>query len=401
MAAKKNNLPAIEGGEPVRPEFLPFYRPAIGDDDVEAVGRALRSGWLTMGPETERFETALKEYLGVRHVAPVNSCSAAMFLALKALDIGTGDEVITSALTFASTVHAIVHAGATPVLADIENETFGPSPQDIRRRATDRTRVIMPVHFGGQACRIDEICSHADSAGLRVVEDAAHSFGAVFDNRKLGRFGDATTFSFYATKNMTSGEGGCLATDDDDIAERFRRLSYHGMSRDSWERYTERGSWYYEVETAGYKHNMSDILSALGMSQLRKVDRLLAERATVAGQLAEGLSESPFVELPQTRDGNTHTWHLFVILLKLENLTIDRQQFTKALAAENIGSSVHFIPVYKHPFFKPYLRGDTFPVCDNYYSRCISLPIFPGMREEDVSDVVRAIDRIASFYAKT
>ncbi len=393
--------PALEGGPPVRESLLPFYRVPIEEADIAEVAETLRSGWLTLGPKTEAFEIAIASYLGVKHAIAVSSCSEAIFLALKALGLGPGDEVITSGLTFASTVHAIIHTGASPILADIEDETFGLSLEAVEERVTPRTRVLLPVHFGGQACRIDEICAIAKKYGLRVVEDAAHAFGASYRDAKIGAFGDAATFSFYATKNLTTGEGGCAAVNDDELARDIRRLSYHGMSRDSWERYADRGSWHYEVAESGYKCNLNDILSSLGLSQLRRIESLLDRRAKIAGKFFELLKSSPFYDLPRVRQGNRHTWHLFVIRLKLERLRVDRDYFTKALAAENIGCSVHFIPIYKHPFFESYRDPESrFPVCEDYFSRCISLPIYPDMKDDDVHDVVEALDKLASYYAK-
>ncbi|NIM19611.1 MAG: aminotransferase class I/II-fold pyridoxal phosphate-dependent enzyme [Candidatus Latescibacteria bacterium] len=397
----QKHKPALDGGTPVRDTFLPFYRAPIDDEDIECVAETLRSGWLTVGPKTEEFEAAIESYLGVKHAIVLSSCSEAMFLALKALGVGPGDEVITSALTFASTVHAIIHTGAIPVLTDIEEETFGPSPAEIKKRITHRTKAIMPVHFGGQACRIDDICAIADEKSLAVVEDAAHGFGAAYKGVKVGAFGDATAFSFYATKNLTTGEGGCLTVQDERFESKLRCLLYHGMSRDSWERYTDRGSWSYKVEVPGYKCNLNDILSSLGLSQLRKVDKQLERRAEVAHKYMMHLQTSPIFELPKVRDGNLHTWHLFVVRLNLEKLTVDRDHFTKALAAENIGCSVHFIPVYVHPFFVPYKSSnDRFPACEDYFSRCISLPIYPGMEDGDVQDVVEALNKVASYYTK-
>ena len=401
MGHSQKDLPAIEGGAPVRKSVLPFFRPTIDETDVASVTETVRSGWLTLGPVTETLETEIARYLGARHVVAVSSCSAAMFLALKAMGVGPDDEVVTSALTFASTVHAVIHTGAKPVLADIDPESFCVAPEEIEKKITPRTRAIVPVHFGGQACRIDEILELARTRGIRVLEDAAHSFGASVGGRKLGSFGDAVAFSFYATKNITTGEGGCLVTADERFADRVRLLSYHGMSHDTWARYADRGSWYYEVSVPGYKYNMSDVLSSLGLSQLRKLDAMLSRRRELAARFEKLLGSSRFFELPREETGNRHTWHLFVLRLKRGALHIDRDAFTRALAAENIGCSVHFIPIYAHPFFQPYLAaGDRFPVCEDYFSRCISLPLFPSMTDSDVDDVVRALERIATYYAR-
>jgi len=395
------SLPAIEGGTPVRDSFLPFCRAPIDDGDIARVAETLRSGWLTIGPKTDEFEKLLAAYLGVPYVIAVSSCSEAMFLALKALSIGPGDEVITSTLTFASTVHSILHNGAVPVLADIEEETFGADPREIEKKITPKTKAVLPVHFGGQACRIDEIRDIASRNGLVVVEDAAHAFGASYRGEKIGRFGDATAFSFYATKNLTTGEGGCISMSDGGLEKELRRLSYHGMSRDSWERYSDRGSWYYEVEVPGYKCNLNDILASLGVSQLGKFDEIERRRNEIAAKYKELLASSPYFELPRVRDGNVHTWHLFVVRLNLDTIKVDRDAFVRALAAENIGCSVHFIPIHMHPFFGPYGKeSDRFPVCDEYFTRCISLPIYPDMREGDVRQVVDALDKLASYYAK-
>jgi dTDP-4-amino-4,6-dideoxygalactose transaminase len=395
------SIPASEGGTPVRDSFLPFCRAPIDDGDIERMAETLRSGWLTIGPKTEEFEKLLSAYLEVPYVVAVSSCSEAMFLSLKALSVGPGDEVITSTLTFASTVHAVIHAGAVPVLADIEEETFGLDPREVERKITSKTKAVLPVHFGGQACRIEEIRRIASRRGLIVVEDAAHSFGAAYRGQKIGRFGDATAFSFYATKNLTTGEGGCVSMTDEKLERELRRLSYHGMSRDSWERYSDRGSWYYQVEVPGYKSNLNDILASLGVSQLEKFDALQRRRSEIAAEYLDLLGSSPFFEMPGVREGNLHTWHLFVVRLNPDRITVDRDKFIRALAAENIGSSVHFIPVHEHPFYEPYRKeGDRFPVCDEYFTRCISLPIYPDMRDGDVRQVVDALYKLASYYAK-
>jgi dTDP-4-amino-4,6-dideoxygalactose transaminase len=396
------SIPAIEDGIPIRDSFLPFCRAPIDDRDIEEVAEALRSGWLTIGPKTEEFERRLAGHLGVPYVIGVSSCSEAMFLSLKALAIGPGDEVITSSLTFASTVHSILHIGATPVIVDIEDETCGPDPKEIERRINSKTKAILPVHFGGQACRIEEICEIASHKDLIVVEDAAHAFGAAYRDKKIGCFGNATAFSFYATKNLTTGEGGCITTTDAELDKELRRLSYHGMSRDSWERYSDRGSWYYEVEVPGYKSNLNDILASLGLSQLEKFDKIQKRRTDVAEMYLELLESSPFLELPRVREGNLHNWHLFVIRLNLDTITVDRDHFVRALAAENIGCSVHFIPIHMHPFFDRYRKKNHhYPKCDSYFNRCISLPIYPNMRDGDVQDVVDALNKLGYHYAKT
>ncbi len=391
--------PAIAGGTPVRSQPLPFFRAAVGEDDIAGVADALRSGWLTSGPRALELENRLRDYLGTAHAIAVSSCSEAMLIGLRALGVGPGDEVITSPITFASTVHAIIHNGATPVLADIETETFGVDPVDVERRITPRTKAILPVHFGGQACRIEEIVALAQRRGLDVLEDAAHSFGARAGGRLLGGFGRATAFSFYATKNLTTAEGGALTTDDDALAQRLRLLGYHGMSRDSWSRYSDKGSWFYQVEIPGFKCNLSDVHAALGLTQLAKIDALLEKRRAAADALTGALAGCAAIELPRERAGNWHTWHLYVIRLRLEALRIGRDEFIQALRAEKIGSSVHFIPIHHHPFFRGYLgEAPGLARSDDYYSRCISLPIFPDMTADDIRDVAESVQRIVDYF---
>ena len=384
----------------MRSQPLPFYSAPIDESDIQRVVEALRSGWLTMGPRTEEFEKAVASYVGADHGVAVSSCSEAMFLALKALGVGPGDEVVTSCNTFASTVHGIIHCGATPVLADIEHDTFGPDPASIESVMTERTRVIMPVHFGGQACRIAAITDLARKRGVQVVEDAAHSFGATANGVAVGSIGDATAFSFYATKNFTSAEGGAVTTNSAETAEAVRRLSYHGMSRDSWTRHSDKGSWYYEITTPGYKCNLNDVLASLGLSQLSRIDTLLEDRREVSAALSAALSGLPAVTMPVEAEGNRHTWHLYVIRIDTNALTIDRDRFSRALAEEGIGNSVHFIPVYRHPFFAEYGADvSRFVECEAYFASCLSLPIFPGMSRADVADVATAIERIVRHYA--
>ncbi|HXV12883.1 MAG TPA: DegT/DnrJ/EryC1/StrS family aminotransferase [Candidatus Krumholzibacteria bacterium] len=399
MSVSRSSLPAIAGGTPVRSKPLPFFRAAVDEGDVAAVAETLRSGWLTSGPKAVELEKRLGEYLGTSHTIAVSSCSEAMFLCMKALGVGPGDEVITSPITFASTVHAILHNGATPVLADIEHDTFGVDPGAVRACVSSRTKAIMPVHFGGQACRIEDVLALADPAGIPVVEDAAHSFGARVHGRLLGGFGRATAFSFYATKNLTTAEGGAITTEDEVLAQRLRLLGYHGMSRDSWSRYSDKGSWYYQVQIPGYKCNLSDLHAALGLTQLAKIDLLLERRRAVADALTRALGACAAIDLPREYPGYWHTWHLYVIRVRPEALRIARDEFIQALRAENVGTSVHFIPIHRHPFFAPYLRpGQAFPAADDYYARCISLPIFPDMTDDDVRDVGEAVTRIAEHF---
>ena len=386
---------------PVRNAFLPFSQPDIGQAEIDEVVDTLRSGWITSGPKTKEFERRFAEYVGARHAIAVNSCTAALHIALAAAGIGPGDEVITSPLTFCSTANVIVHLGGTPVFADI-GEDHNIDPSEIERRITPRTKAIIPVHYSGQPCRMDKILACARNHNLPVIEDAAHAVGAKYRGRMIGTIGDVTAFSFYAIKNMTTGEGGMITTDDDELAERMRLLSLHGISKDAWKRYTSEGSWYYEVIYAGYKYNMTDIQAALGIHQLARLEQFLKVRSKYVAMYNEAFGEMPEIQTPIAHTDVRHAWHLYVIQLDLERLVINRAQFIEALRAENIGTSVHFIPVHLHPYYRQtfgHKRGD-FPSAERIYDRIVSLPLYPKMTEEDVGDVTAAVNKVVRQHRK-
>ena len=392
---------------PIRTNFLPFALPSIGEEEIAEVVDSLRSGWITSGPKVKRFEADFAQYVGCDHAIAVSSCTGALHIALTALCIGPGDEVIVPTLTFCSTANVVVHVGATPVLVDVGSD-FNVRPDDIERAITPRTKAIVLVHFSGQACDLTAIYEIARRYDLPVVEDAAHAIGTEYDGRKLGNayFSQkcglkkhAVCFSFYATKNMTTGEGGMIATSDDDLAERMRLLSLHGMSRDAWKRYTGSGSWYYEILAAGYKDNMTDVQAALGIHQLKKLDGFIATRARYAQIYSEAFALLPEIATPEVATGQRHAWHLYVIQVMLDRIEIDRAQFIQELRARNIGTSVHFIPVHLHPYYQEkfgYRRGD-FKQAEQLYDRIVSLPLYPGMTDEDVHDVVRAVQDVVGL----
>ncbi|MCU0610668.1 MAG: DegT/DnrJ/EryC1/StrS family aminotransferase [Candidatus Eisenbacteria bacterium] len=393
---------------PLRDALLPFSIPSIGDEEIEEVVATLRSGWLTTGPRTRRFEAAFGEYVGSRHAMAVNSGTGAMHIALTALGIGSGDEVIVPTFTFCSTAHVVAQTGATPVLVEVGDD-FGIDPEAVACAITPLTKAIMPVHYGGQSCDLAQLYEIAARHDLAVIEDAAHSVGADYHGLRLGSDRLApegvrrvTAFSFYANKNMTTGEGGMISTADDDLAGRMRLLTLHGMSHDGWDRKEGRSGWYYEVLAAGFKYNMSDIQAAIGIHQLAKLDGFTAARRRIASLYDEGLAGTSGILLPIRHPDRTHAYHLYVIRLDLEMLTVDRARFVDELRAMNIGSSVHFIPVHLHPYYREefgYHPGD-FPVAERLYSQVISLPMFPQMTENDVADVLAAISRILEKYRK-
>jgi dTDP-4-amino-4,6-dideoxygalactose transaminase len=379
-----------------REDFLPYNLPDISDVEIDAVVETLRSGWLAPGPRVKAFEAAFAAYTGAKHAIALDSATAGMHLALVARGIGPGDEVITTPTTFAATVNTIIHAGATPVLADIRIDDYCIDPEAIARAITPRTRAIMPVHHAGSACRMDEVLAIARRHGLAVIEDAAHALGTYIGGRSVGVFGDATVFSFYPTKNVTSGRGGMLTTDDDALAERCRILSLHGMSNDAWDRYTERGSWAYQVLAPGYNYAMSDFQAALGHAQFSRLDEFQRVRRQLAGLLSERLGRLPQLVLPIEREGTTHAWHLYVVRLRPEPRTITRDEFIVAMKERGIGTSVHFIPIHHHPYYREtygWAPGD-FPVADQAFETMVSLPLYTRMTEAEVDRVASAVEEI-------
>jgi dTDP-4-amino-4,6-dideoxygalactose transaminase len=377
-------------------DFLPYNLPDISDAEIDAVTDMLRSGWLAPGPRVKAFEEEFAAFAGTKHAIALDSATAGMHLALVALEIGPGDEVITSPTTFAASVNVIIHAGATPVLADIRIDDYCIDPEAIERAITPRTKAILPVHHGGSACRMEQIVDVARRHDLAIVEDAAHGLGTYIGGRHLGGFGDVTIFSFYPTKNVTSGRGGMLTTDDDALAERCRLLSLHGMSNDAWDRYTARGSWAYQVLAAGYNYTMSDFQAALGHAQFRRLDEFQQRRTAIALEFNRQFREVPELELPIEREGTTHAWHLYVVRLRPDALTINRDQFIVEMKERGIGTSVHFIPIHHHPYYRErygWAPGD-FPVADEAFETMVSLPLYTRMDDAAVERVVAAVEDI-------
>jgi dTDP-4-amino-4,6-dideoxygalactose transaminase len=386
-------------------EFIPFNYPEIGEEEERAVIEVLRSGWLTTGERTRKFEADFCRYTGARFAQAVNSCTAGLHLALAALDIGPGDEVITTPLTFCATVNVILHQGATPVLADIGDD-FNISPASIRERITPRTRAILPVHFAGLPCHMNEIWEMAGQKGIAVVEDAAHAVGTHYRGTHIGdaahSLSDAVAYSFYATKNLTTGEGGMVTTNREDLHQRIRRLTLHGISKDAYNRYSENGSWYYEVVEPGFKYNLSDLQSAIGVEQLKKIEVMTARRAHLAGLYNSLLGGRDELRLPPENEVSRHCWHLYVLRIDPEALSITRDEFIQELRTRGIGTSVHFIPVPMHPFFAPWAdrAENRCPRAMNTYKQIISLPLYPGMTEDQVRRVAASVIEIADRSRK-
>jgi len=387
---------------PVRQTFLPYNRPEIDGADIEEVLDTLRSGWITTGPKTKEFERRFADYCGVRHAIAVNSCTGGLHVALAAAGIGPGDEVIVPTMTFCATANVVAHVGATPVIVDVEPDTLNIDPQCVQAAITSRTRAVLPVHLYGHPCRMDRIGEIARAHHLLVIEDAAHAVGAEWRQQRIGALSPATAFSFYATKNLTTAEGGMITTNDDEYARQMRIWVLHGMSHDAWNRYSAEGSWYYEVIAPGFKYNLTDLQAALGLHQLERLETMIQTRTLLAGLYGAGLSDLAEVELPAQQPGIRHAWHLYPIRLRLETLRINRAQFINQLRNEGIGTSVHFIPLHRHPYYRERfgLQNANFPVADAAYERLISLPLYTKMTPSDVQDVVEAVRRIVRRYRR-
>jgi dTDP-4-amino-4,6-dideoxygalactose transaminase len=372
---------------------IPFHVPSIGEEEIAEVVETLRSGWLTTGPRVRQFEEAFATYVGAEHAIAVNSGTAALHLALEAVGIGPGDEVILPTYTFAATGEVVTYQGARPVLADCRQDTFNIDATTIEPLITAKTRAIIPVHIAGEPCDMDPIMELANAHRLHVIEDAAHALPATYKGKMIGATGDLTAFSFYATKPITTGEGGIVTTTRDDYAARMKQMSLHGLSGDAWNRYSDKGHWYYEILDFGFKYNMTDLAAALGIQQLRRSDDFYKRRREIARMYSEGFSGLETCATPEEADYGTHAWHLYILQLNPAAVAGGRDEVICSLGKQGIGSSVHFIPLHLHPVYRKrfgYCHG-VFPVAERIFERAISLPIYPGMMDADVGRVVESV----------
>ncbi len=393
-----NPTPLSENFTPVRSSFLPFALPDIGEDEINEVTEALRSGWVTTGPKTKQFEADFAVAVGAKHAVAVNSCTAALHLALEAVGVQRGDEVVTTPYTFAATAEVIRYFDAHPVLVDVDSRTLNLDPKLLERAITAKTKAVIPVHIAGFPADLDAIHEIAGRYGLPVIEDAAHAFPCETKGRKIGALSDVTCFSFYATKTMTTGEGGMICTDNQEIADRCRIMALHGISRDAWKRYQADGNWFYEVLLPGYKYNLTDIASGMGLAQLRKSESMWRRRKQIAEIFNDAFGEAPELQIPADSSEIKHAWHLYMLRLNLDRLSIDRAEFISRLRRHNIGASVHFIPLHLHPYYRQNYGyvPESFPVATHEYNREISLPIYSRMTDPDVRDVIAAVQSIVA-----
>lgn len=377
----------------MRERFLPFHVPSLGAEEHKAVEEVLRSGWLTTGPRVQQFEKEFAALVGCKYALAVNSATAALHLALEAIGVGEGDEVIVPVMTFAASAEVVIYLHGRPVFVDCLPDTLNMDPASVQRAVTARTKAVMPVHFGGLPCEMDAVLEIAKAHGLRVIEDAAHAFPAAYRGKQIGTLGDITCFSFYATKTITTGEGGMATTDNEEWASRMRIMSLHGISKDAWKRYMADGSWYYEILYPGFKYNLTDLAAAIGIEQLRKAAQFRQSRAEIAEFYTKGFQDVPEIQAPRCSEEMLHSWHLFVIQLDTSRLRITRNQFMEKLREQKIGASVHFIPLHLHPLYRERYgcQGSDFPHATAAFERIVSLPIYPAMSRQDAQDVVDAV----------
>lgn len=383
-------------------DYLLFHKPHITDEEINEMVDTLRSGWLSMGPKTIKFEEEFNKYIGSKKSVAVNSWTAAGHLTLEAFGIQRGDEVIVPTMTFPATAEIVCYFGAKPVIIDVDEGTLNISVEQIERAITKKTKAIIPVHYGGQPCDLDEINDLARKYNLRVLEDAAHSLPATYKGKKIGTVSEVTCFSFYATKTLSTGEGGMICTNNEELAERCAIMRLHGINRDAWKRYSESGSWYYEVVAPGYKYNFTDLQASLGLPQLKKVDNMWNSRKAIAQKYTEAFKDLDLITLHTILPDRESSWHLYPVRLNLEMLTKNRSEIIEELKQNNIGVGVHFMPVHKHLFYSEtfHLNDKDYPVASSVFPRLLSLPIYPGMTEQNVDKVINVFTDILNKFRK-
>jgi dTDP-4-amino-4,6-dideoxygalactose transaminase len=387
----------------MRDHFLPFARPSIGDEEIAELVDTLKSGWITTGPKVERFTSDFAEYVGGRFAVPVSSATAGLHVALLALGVGPGDEVVTTPMTFVATLNTIVHCGAVPVLADVDASTLNVQVEEIEKKITAKTRAIVPVHYVGQPVDLDPIIELASARRIAVLEDAAHAVGAEYKGRRIGSFPTTSVFSFHPNKNMTTGEGGMVVTEDEEVFERASLLKFHGMDRESWKRFAKAGSPRYDVELPGFKYNMMDIQAALGLHQLRRLEGFLAERARLAKRYDDALAGTVGLILPSRVPYPVrHAWHLYTPLVDVDRLTIDRDRFMSELKTRNIGTGLHYTAAHEFSYYANRFgwQPEDFPQAHFVSERIVSLPLFPGLSDDDQDDAIAAIREVLEKHRR-
>ncbi len=386
----------------MKTNFIQFHKPYQSEEEINEVVDTIKSGWWTTGPKTLRFESEFNKFIGSKFSVSVSSWTAAAHLSLEAIGLKPNDEVIIPSITFTATAEIVCYFGAKPVIVDVQEDTLNINPNEIEKKITSKTKAIIPVHYGGQPCDMDEIIAITKKHNLKIIEDAAHALPAYYKNKMIGTIGDVTCFSFYATKTLATGEGGMICTNNKDIAERCSIMRLHGIDKDAWNRYSEKGNWYYEVVAPGYKYNFTDIQAALGLAQLKKLKKMLELRKKIYNKYNAAFEKNELIKIFKTKNDRESSHHLYPILINFKKLNINRSKFIDELKKEGIGTSVHFIPLYRHPYYKNTFKlkfGD-FPISEKVYPNMISLPIWPGMTKEQIEKVIFSIEKTISKYLK-
>jgi perosamine synthetase len=392
---------AIQGGTPVRKTFLPYGRQSLNEEDIQAVVEVLRSDWLTTGPKVGEFEERFAAWVGAQCGVSFSSGTAALHAAAFAAGLGSGDEAITTPMTFCATANCVLYQGATPVFADVSADTLNLDPGEVAKRLSTGTKAILAVDYAGHPADLDALLAVTKQRGILLIEDACHALGADYRGKRVGGIADMTVFSFHPVKHLTTGEGGMVTTNDAMLAETLRRFRNHGISSDARQRQAS-GQWYYEMVLLGFNYRLTDVACALGLSQLTNLSENLARRREIAAQYTAAFRDVPQLNAPSVRAEVNPAWHLYPIRLDLAKLTVDRGQIFRALRAENIGVSVHYIPVHLHPYYRDRFghRDGECPVAEAAYERLISVPMFHGMTDADVADVIGAVSKVVSHYAR-
>ena len=394
---------AINGGKPVRDKILPYGHQWIDEEDIEAVSGVLHSDWITQGPKVAEFEKEFAKYVDNKYAVAVSSGTAALHDACFAAQIEKGDEAITSPITFVASVNCVLYQGGTPIFADIDADTLNIDSVEIKKKITKKTKILIPVDFTGLPADLEKILQIARKNNLIVIEDASHALGATYRNRKIGSISDMTIFSFHPVKHITTGEGGMITTNNKEYCERLKLFRTHGITKDKDKLLNYDGPWYYEMQELGYNYRLTDFQCALGLSQLKKIDRIIRRRREIVQKYNNEFKDLPEIKIPQINPVNSNpAWHIYMIQLNLEKLKVGRREIFEALKAENIGVNVHYIPVHLQPYYQKkfgYSLGD-FPKAENYYSRAVTLPMFPKMSDKDIDDVFAAVNKVISYYKK-
>jgi UDP-4-amino-4,6-dideoxy-N-acetyl-beta-L-altrosamine transaminase len=394
---------AINGGKPIRDKILPYGHQWIDQDDIKAVSEVLQSDWITQGSKIEEFEKNFATYVGARYAVAVNSGTAALHTACFAVKINKDDEVITTPITFVASANCIIYQGGIPVFADIKEDTLNIDSEEIKKKINQKTKALIPVDFTGLPADLEEIHKITKENNIITIEDASHALGATYQGKKIGSLSDMTIFSFHPVKHITTGEGGMITTNNKEYYERLKLFRTHGITKDKDKLLNYDGPWYYEMQELGYNYRLTDFQCSLGISQLKKIDKIIQRRRKIVKKYNYEFKDMPEIKIPEINPATSNpAWHIYIIQLNLEKLKVERKEIFEALRAENIGVNVHYIPVHLQPYYQKrfgYRRGD-FPKAENYYSRAITLPIFPMMSDKDIDDVIKAVKKVISYYRK-